>query len=240
MKFTHVDRRGRLLAGGANFLAVLWVGLLATSASAAQLIPLLNVDFQDSGGATESGFVSQTTTSQVHATPDGNLTVSVGGQDGFFNRGGLSNGGGLSIAEVYNDFVFSNSSNTLSFTIDGVIPDTAYEITWYSFDRASVVDSTTDFLPTGNTTGPVGQIVYDWDDPGDDPTTNDQYSFTGVWSTTGTALTIDADIIVDQFNRVNGFQLSRVFVPEPAGLTLWSAGTLAIARLVRRRRRGRR
>ncbi len=117
--------------------------------------PILAVDFQHSTngspGVTQAGFqafeqdvLNSTSDTRTFGTSEGNVDVTISGKytpsDGLFVRGGVTNGGGLTFADLYNDFAFDNTLNgdghNMQLTLSGVgiSANTDYELTFYSYE----------------------------------------------------------------------------------------------------------
>jgi hypothetical protein len=224
----------------------------------------LAVDFQNptSGGVNQTGFsqfaggTSQSgVTTLPFSTVNGTVNVSVNlpaaGGAGYFHRTPtLSNSGSLTYADLYNDFAYSNSPNafvpnqtdTLTVTLSGagVSANTAYSLTFYSWDnRAASGLHTVTISGISGTTGPNGVIVSDFATP---PTTNDQYSATQIYVSDGSG---NLTFLVSDFYGVisdtrSGVRLNALVLaaaaPEPGTLALLGAGLGALALWSRRRR----
>jgi ferric-dicitrate binding protein FerR (iron transport regulator) len=214
----------------------------------------LAVDFQNGNNVdvtslTQPGFLPFDNTRKTGAgtaratyqTSAGDVTVGLAGLDsmldGFYNRGGVSNGGELTFADIYNDFAFKNGSSPQSLTLtvsgSGISPNTEYDLTFYALDsltsqgKHSVV-----YTGTAGTSGAV-DLQYDTSLY----TTTDQgYATTGTFTSNDTGvLTIE---MVDTFAgdmgdtgiRLNGIVLGQA----GAGIKNDSAVPQQAARLPRK------
>lgn len=158
---------------------------------------------------------------------------------GFFYRGGLTNSGSFTYANLYNDFVYTNGAPgldpTIHFSISGVTPNKLYALTFYSYDNVlnSALSETSTFTPIDNTTGGTGMVTYA---PGTVLTSNSEFSTTIYVSSTTNTLDISASannqVEASDGLRVNGFTLSDV--PEPSSLAalvgLAATGLILVAR----------
>ncbi len=222
----------------------------STDASAAQI---LAVDFDStvpgpSLSPTEAGF------SSVSSTPTtiGAYTVTVSGQDGFYDRGAPST---PSVPDdLYRDFVYVNNlpngnqsqTSPIDIAIAGLTPNTSYSVTLYSWDLgpngvvgpADTTELTTfEPKPGSNTSGTTGTVTWTAHSSGLDPwpTSLGQYATTiSLTSTTGTldirsfAQAQSGGGTIESLLRVNGFSVS-VATPEPSSLYLLVVGGLLLA-----------
>ena len=163
--------------------------LVAALLSQAAYAQLLSVDFDDNTPVTETAF-SSFAEGDKPSKVFGAYTVTVTGEQaavvgGFFDRGLPPDAGAMTYGELYRDFVFHNSSGTLSVTIDGVTPNTPYIITWYLFDSAAIGNVANRLQARGgsNTTGSSVDVSYT---SGSGITSNSQFS----WSGAGSPLTV--------------------------------------------------
>jgi len=197
----------------------------------------LKVDFNDTvvGGGpspTETGFVSfqevGSPGTRLFTTPEGTLAVTVSGHEtqavgGFFDRGAPVDSGAFTNGELYRDFLFHNSSGTISLAIAGIKPGAQYEMTFYSSDRfdgstgfASVI--TNGIFGVLDTSGASGQITFNRTITALD---NFDHSFTGLFTSTTGTLNFEVRSLLGGLTRLNGFELREVIpVPEPATATL--------------------
>ena len=201
----------------------------------------LRVDFDDLGPSpTETGFASYEEVgspgTRSFATTLGTLDVTVSGHQtgvvgGFFDRGVPADSGGFTFGELYRDYAFRNDNGTITVEIDGLEADTLYELTWYIYDRNNGDTPFGTIGPddAGNTTGDILTWFYDGNL---DPVSDDQYAFTGIWSSSDTNLEFDITGTSGDRVRINGFELRPVLaevVPEPASIALWSLVGIVLA-----------
>jgi hypothetical protein len=262
MKTTSTSRRF------AATLAVLTVATLyGVNAANVNAAPILAVDFQNSnnvsnppGAVLETGFVNFDNT---HSTGGGNasatygsINVAMSGMDtlidGLFNRGpGMVDAGSMTYADLYNDFAFKNGdafgggspqSMTLTLSGAGIAANTAYDLTFYSYDDLATQGShSVTYAAAAGTVGSAGPLAYV---SGATPTSNGQYASTGTFTSNGAGvLTVS---MTDAYSgatqstgiRLNAFELSSVnVVPEPSTAVLAALGLLGLMGTRRRRRK---
>ncbi len=204
-------------------LAIVAALLLSTGSTSAQ--SLLSVDFQHtttaSPGVAQSGFETFNEAdggSAVFSTLAGDVTVTMIGLDGLlgghFNRGGVSNGGSLTFADIYNDFAFKNGAAPQSMTLElsgaGIAATTSYTLTFYSYDSFNFggASSTVDFTGASGTSGSASLVT-----PHDGivPTNDDTYATSATFTSDGSGvLTIDLtanDYSAEVGVRLNAFSL---------------------------------
>ena len=202
--------------------------------------PLLSVDFGHSSilaaAPTQAGFSPFLETDSPSKT-FGAYTVGVSGHQtgligGFVTRGALSDSGAFTNAALYDDSIFSNvdGGGPLSFVIDGLVANTPYEIKWYVYDRfdapqGGITTNTIAATAGSNTAGDTVTAVWDSTVA---PTSNDQYAFTGTWSSTDTSLEIDISFVSttgvdsgnDSYVRASGFEIFQTTPPPPPPVAL--------------------
>jgi hypothetical protein len=191
---------------------------------------LLSVDFNNAS-PTEDGFSAQGDTSEAH----GAYTVDLSGNTQFFSRDSnnyIANQGAFTYRELYDDFAYTNDGSSITLTISGVAPDTAYSLQLWAFDAEPAVGvNTVTFTPTSGTLGAPGAVVYDG---GTQPVTNNDFSTTlAVTSNNLGQIVVLASVSGNMENRINGFVLDNAAIPEPASMGLISLGSLLV--LARRR-----
>ncbi|MBT3295647.1 MAG: hypothetical protein HN383_10275 [Verrucomicrobia bacterium] len=168
---------------------------LAPTAHAA----LLSVDFN--AGTVQTGFIAGTTS----GASDGGITLGITGAGGIITRGAAVDGvdPGFTYANLYNDWLYGTS---VDFSISGLDANTAYEITWYSYDDNNTVYNNIITAKAGsNTTGDTLLTTSGGRVP---PKANDDLAFTGTWtSTTGTLDLTNVDAFTSGV-RVNGIEIS--------------------------------
>ena len=119
----------------------------------------------------------------------------------------------------------------MHFSISGLVPNSAYEITWYSYDGYFDGGATTFKAKAGSDTSGA-TIVTQTISAAGTPTANDDMAYTGTWTSTTGTLDLTASAVIAGQARVNGFEIS--VVPEPGSLALLGLGGLCVLR----RRRG--
>ena len=249
-------------------LRVLCMSMLLAAQTEFASGALLSIQFEQNGASTtQAGFsaflgnASQTgVTTLPFSTANGTVNVSMNSQVDANDLGGgylfrspaISNGGSLTTADLYNSFVFNNSTNgfqinqttsiTLTLSGAGISPSTAYLLTFYSWDNRSGGES---FSPSGHqvtfagasgTTGTTSLVSHF----GTAPTADNTYAVTQSYtsSASGNLTFTISDFYGALSNgdarsgvRLNGFVLA---VPEPSTVTL---SLLSLTALMARRRR---
>ena len=209
--------------------------------------PLLMLDFQQTGDTVQSGFTrfaGPTSQTSPYSLTFGNYTVTVTAQidgldtgGGFFDRGGLSNGGAFTYANLYNSFAYNNSTNafassaatsiTVSISGAGILPSTSYLLTFFSFDSDAGRPTTTGthtFVATGSSGTTGGPASITWSDSAP-PTSNNQYSTTQSYtsSASGTLTFLVSDTYVNNRDSRSGVRLNALILdnaPEPGTLSM--------------------
>jgi len=189
----------------------------------------LSVDFNTASSPTETGFqsfVPADLPSKTFSTIYGNLTVTASGGN-MTDRGGPGDSGPFTYSELYEDFHWEVSA-PINFTLSGpaIVPNSPYQITWYSWSIHPGDDATTQFAstPASNTSGSIGSVTHL---SANTPTSDLQYSFTGIWTSTDNSLEITATRLSGGgINLINGFEI----VPEPSSVVLLALGGLALMR----------
>ena len=153
---------------------------------------VLAVDFNDRSSDpatnTMNGFHSFLIASNISATAIqtgalirtfGTYTVTVSGSGanpGYDDRQRTTpvNGGGLTSAQIYRDFIFSPDSGTggLNVTVDGLTPNQAYRVTGWTFDQGTTGGRLSDWSANGTlmvdnysfngATLPTSDTQYQW------------------------------------------------------------------------------
>jgi hypothetical protein len=155
----------------------------------------------------------------------GVYNVTVAG-DGFYNAGFNAGNVAPSVAALYEDYYYSNSTVNgvgVTLSIAGIAPNTPYDLTLWSYDEDNIFSPTpTVWGPTLTTTGTSGSIT-DFASPY--PTDLSFNSTTiRIQSTTTTLTVFGTTTSGGAGTRINGFSLSAV--PEP------SSGLLAVICIV--------
>ena len=182
---------------------------------------LLSVDFGSSPA--QSGFTAVSTSDP---TTIGAFTIEAIGK--FYTRGETS-------FDLYDDFFYENNTSSITVILSGtgIAANTDYSLKFWSFDALSEGTSTVpqemSFTGISGSSGSAGPIVFDNDS---NPTTLDEFSTTGTFTSDGTgSLTIEITDPVQDL-RLNGLELSAV--PEPSAAML--IGLAGFALVLRRRR----
>ena len=215
--------------------ALAGLAMIAGSADAA----LLSVDLGSTTNV-QTDFTGVASSSDTIGDYDFSL-----GTVAFFNRNNMDDAGSLTTATLYEDFAYINGggggsgspkSTSLVLSGAGIAENTAYQLTFYSFDPVgSAGTHTVSFSGSAGTTGSAANIVWTGST---NPTTDGQYATTGTFTSDGSGvLTVT---VSDSWTgatdvtglRLNGFVLD---VPEPGSLALLGLGGLLIGA---RRRRG--
>jgi hypothetical protein len=186
---------------------------------------LLAVDFGHTIGAgstpVQPGFsgMAGATSEPLRTNTFGVYTVTVAG-DGFYNAGFNAGNVAPSVAPLYEDYYYSNSTvNGVGITVSiaGITPNTPYDLTLWSYDEDNIFSSTpTVWGPTLTTTGTSGTII-DFAAPYPTDlsfatTTIRIQSPTSILNVFGTTTSGGAG------TRLNGFSLNAV--PEPSSALL--------------------
>jgi hypothetical protein len=203
---------------------------------------LLFVDFGQAGSTslTQAGFVgaagtdAQTSFSQV----EGIYTVSLAGQ-GFFESTAAQAGAiDASVRDLYRDYYYNNSTTNgvgVTLTIDGVTPNTDYDLTLWSYDAAS---STTVGTPTvwsplsgSGTTGTSGTVV-NIRNPSPTAVYDSDNMATIRVRSSGTKLEIFGTTTAGSGGtRLNAIELNAV--PEPSAIILAALSAIGVGFVLR-------
>jgi hypothetical protein len=152
-----------------------------------------------------SGDVSQASVTQSI----GAYTVSLEGQ-GFFQTGdGNASLIDAGVRDFYRDYYYNNATDPgqgVKLTIEGVTPNTDYDLMLWSYDADNFSPTPTTWTPTGDSTGNVGNVT-NMQTP--HPTTLGEYRTTvRIRSTTSTLEVFGTTTGGSGGTRLNGFDLS--------------------------------
>jgi hypothetical protein len=104
------------------------------------------------------GEVSQSTFSQAV----GAFNVSLEGQGFYTTTSSNLDLIDASVRDLYRDYYYNNAVNPgegVKLTVDGVTPNTDYDLTLWTYDADNFSPTPTTWTPTGATTGPVGNVT---------------------------------------------------------------------------------
>jgi hypothetical protein len=179
------------------------------------------IDFQTSSGVTQSGSNAVTASGQVI---DG---ITYGFNGFLYNRNLVSDSGGFTFSDLYNDFVYINSAGPMTLSLSGLDANSQYDIRFFSSDRFDgdlswATDMTNIFTAT---TGSGDAVEITWDRQSD-PASNLMNSGLGRFTSSNagilefsiTGLVADVDQTGNPFVRLNGLDVTAV--PAPGSLTL--------------------
>ena len=205
--------------GAHRFVITICAALAALgfSARVAGAAPFLSVDLGNSQSVVQAGFQSfsqHNAAGVTYPTSEGNIFVNVAGEqpageDGYFDRGPISDNPPFTYGNLYRDFAFNQAERQMVFTMSGLTANTAYAVTWFSYDNGGAHRVT--FTGINGSSGTAGPLIFTG---GVVPTENydPDNSITALFTTNGAgALTIRANDTGDL--RVNGFEIA---VPPPS------------------------
>jgi hypothetical protein len=198
----------------------------------AQLLatPLLAVDFGRSTTAVQPGFNAMVGDPVMSSATSsfGSYSVTVQGE-GFYSAGFNAGNADASVEPLYVDYYYHNSATNgvgIALTIAGVIPNTSYDLTLWSYDEDNIFSPTpTSWSPSGSTTGTSGSVVNFASPYPTDLSFN--RTTIRVQSTTTNLEVFGTTTGGSGGTRLNGFQLDAV--PEPGVGVLLVIGTLLAA-----------
>jgi hypothetical protein len=179
---------------------------------------LLSVDFAQQlapPSPLQAGFVGgYGTTSQTSYTETvGAYTVHLEGH-GFFHSTTAANVDAIdpSVRDFYMDYYYNNSTingEGIVFTIDGVAPNTDYDVKLWSYDADHPGDTPTQWSPIGNSTGETTTIIANRE-PRPDNMNEDYVKTIRVRSTTTKLEIFGTTTGGTGGTRLNGFELHAV------------------------------
>jgi PEP-CTERM motif-containing protein len=194
--------------------------------------PLLAVDFGLTTTPVQAGFTGMTGGVVMGSKTDviGPYTVTVQGE-GFYTAGFNANNVDPSVAALYEDYYYHNSTTNgvgITLSIAAVTPNTPYNLTIWTYDEDNIfTDTPTAWGPAGgsNTSGTSGSIL----NRATPYPTNLSFNRTTiqVQSTTSTLDIFGTTTGGSGGTRLNGFQLDAV--PEPGTTVLLLLGALLVA-----------
>jgi hypothetical protein len=154
---------------------------------------------------TMAGDIAQTDASQQI----GDFVVTVEGQ-GFYNTTSTNaDSVDPAVRDFFRDYYYNNAIDPgegIDLTIDGVQPNTDYELRLWSYDADNFSSTPTIWEPTGNTTGETGNVT-NVQEPF--PTSLTEYDAVIRVRSTTTSLTLSGSTLGGTGGtRLNGFELS--------------------------------
>jgi hypothetical protein len=165
----------------------------------------------------------------------GPYTVTIEGE-GFFSAGFNAGNVDPSVAALYEDYYYHNSTTNgvgISLAIDGVAPNTDYNLLIWSYDEDNIFSSTdTLWSPDGDTTGSSGTAVNFAEPYPTDLSTH--RTRLRVSSSTSALEVFGTTTSGGGGTRINGFMLNAI--PEPTSGLLTMIGAALFAALRNRRR----
>jgi hypothetical protein len=183
---------------------------------------LLSVDFAQTGAPPsplQTGFVGGygTTSQAAYTETVGAYTVHLEGQ-GFFHSTTAANVDAIdpSVRDFYMDYYYNNSvvnGEGIIFTIEGVTPNTDYDLKLWSYDADHAGDTPTVWSPFGSTTGTTDTILAHREPR---PASMQDYQKTiRVRSTTTKLEVFGTTTSGTGGTRLNGFELHAVVAAQP-------------------------
>jgi hypothetical protein len=184
---------------------------------------LLSVDFAQAGGPPsplQTGFVGGygATTQAAYTETVGAYTVHLEGQ-GFFHSTTAANVDAIdpSVRDFYMDYYYNNSvvnGEGIVFTIEGVTPNTDYDVVIWSYDADHAALTPTVWSPFGATTGTT-ETIDAMREPRPDNIAEDYRKVIRVRSTTNKLEIFGTTTSGTGGTRLNGFELHAVVAAHP-------------------------
>jgi hypothetical protein len=163
----------------------------------------------------------------------GAYTVTVEGE-GFYSAGFNAGNVHPRVAALYEDYYYHNSTTNgvgVSLSIDGVIPNTPYFLTLWSYDEDNIFSLTdTVWGPDGDTSG-TSETITNFATPYPNTLAFNRTRLK-LTSTTSTLEAFGTTTSGGGGTRLNGFRLS--FVPEPGAGIMAALGAMMMTGLGRR------
>jgi hypothetical protein len=139
----------------------------------------------------------------------GAYTVGLQGQGFFQTTSGNADLIDVGVRDFYRDYYYNNATENgqgITLSIDGVTPNTDYDLTLWSYDADNFSPTPTTWTPTGNSSGNVGNVT---NVQSPYPVSTGEYSTTvRIRSTTSTLEVFGTTTGGTGGTRLNGFQLS--------------------------------
>ncbi len=192
-----------------------WTGVTASVGFGTQPTSSLKVDFGVGFPEGDGSFVGQGVLSQAHPTPIGDLTVTIVGGDGFYDRGAIADAPPFDHGDLYRDFAFNNyapTSTIFQFSGPAIQPDAPFDITFWAWDSVSdgVVNRTTTFTGVSGTAG-SGSIGWTQQRPA----SNTDYTDTTTYISDGSGV-ISVEAADNHHLRISGVEVALATFGELA------------------------